>query len=115
MSSTAVLSRVMRVRCVGMGVSSSWEPVVIPTGGRGWVNGKRAIPLWTQLPIHWTIFFPDYLYFAGTCQEGGMLDLNDFYLFVQVVDRGGFTAAARVLQLPKSTLSHRIQQLEAGL
>ena len=44
-----------------------------------------------------------------------MLDLNDFYLFVQVVDRGGFTAAARVLQLPKSTLSHRIQQLEAGL
>jgi DNA-binding transcriptional LysR family regulator len=44
-----------------------------------------------------------------------MLDLNDFYLFVQVVDRGGFTAAARVLKVPKSTLSHRIQQLEASL
>jgi DNA-binding transcriptional LysR family regulator len=44
-----------------------------------------------------------------------MLDLNDFFLFVQVVDRGGFTAASRTLQTPKSTLSHRIQQLENGL
>jgi DNA-binding transcriptional LysR family regulator len=44
-----------------------------------------------------------------------MLDLNDFFYFVQVVDRGGFTAAARELQLPKSTLSHRVQQLEASL
>jgi DNA-binding transcriptional LysR family regulator len=42
-----------------------------------------------------------------------MLDLNDFFLFVQVVDRGGFTAASRTLQAPKSTLSHRIQRLEA--
>ena len=44
-----------------------------------------------------------------------MLDLNDFHLFVQVVDRGGFTAAGRFLQIPKSTLSYRIQQLEASL
>jgi len=44
-----------------------------------------------------------------------VLDLNDFYYFVQVVDRGGFTAAGRVLRIPKSTLSHRIQQLETGL
>ncbi len=44
-----------------------------------------------------------------------MLDLNDFYYFVQVVDRGGFTAAGRTLRMPKSTLSHRIQQLETGL
>lgn len=44
-----------------------------------------------------------------------MLDLNDFYYFVQVVDRGGFTAAGRTLRIPKSTLSHRIQQLEAEL
>ena len=43
-----------------------------------------------------------------------MLDLNDFYYFVQVVDRGGFTAAGRTLRLPKSTLSHRIRQLETG-
>jgi DNA-binding transcriptional LysR family regulator len=44
-----------------------------------------------------------------------MLDLNDFYYFVQVVDRGGFTAAGRTLRIPKSTLSHRMQQLEANL
>jgi DNA-binding transcriptional LysR family regulator len=31
---------------------------------------------------------------------------------VQVVERGGFTAAGRTLRIPKSTLSHRIQQLE---
>jgi DNA-binding transcriptional LysR family regulator len=44
-----------------------------------------------------------------------MLDLNDFFLFVQVVDRGGFTAASRTLRTPKSTLSYRIQQLEGNL
>jgi DNA-binding transcriptional LysR family regulator len=44
-----------------------------------------------------------------------MLDLNDFFYFVQVVDRGGFTAAGRTLHLPKSTLSHRIRQLETNL
>jgi DNA-binding transcriptional LysR family regulator len=44
-----------------------------------------------------------------------MLDLNDFFYFVQVVDRGGFTAAGRTLRIPKSTLSHRIQQLETNL
>src|SRR5690348_14547904 len=44
-----------------------------------------------------------------------VLDLNDFLYFVQVVDRGGFTAAGRTLRLPKSTLSHRIQQLETEL
>src|SRR6266851_10407653 len=44
-----------------------------------------------------------------------VLDLNDFFYFVQVVDRGGFTAAGRTLRVPKSTLSHRIQQLETEL
>jgi DNA-binding transcriptional LysR family regulator len=44
-----------------------------------------------------------------------MLDLNDFFFFVTVVDRGGFTAAGRELHVPKSTLSHRIQELEKAL
>lgn len=44
-----------------------------------------------------------------------MLDLNDFYYFVQVVDRGGFTSAGRTLRVPKSTLSGRIQRLENDL
>jgi DNA-binding transcriptional LysR family regulator len=47
--------------------------------------------------------------------DATVLDLNDFYYFVQVVDRGGFTAASRGLRVPKSTLSHRIQELEHGL
>lgn len=44
-----------------------------------------------------------------------MLDLNDFFYFVHIVDRGGFTAAGRTLNVPKSTLSHRMQQLESNL
>ena len=47
--------------------------------------------------------------------EFRVLDLNDLFLFVQVVDRGGFTAAGRTLRMPKSTLSHRMQKLEADL
>jgi DNA-binding transcriptional LysR family regulator len=47
--------------------------------------------------------------------DDAVLDLNDFVYFVQVVDRGGFTAAGHVLRIPKSTLSHRIQQLESEL
>jgi len=44
-----------------------------------------------------------------------MLDLKDVFYFVQVVDRGGFTSAGRSLRLPKSTLSHRVRELEACL
>lgn len=44
-----------------------------------------------------------------------MLDLKDVYYFVQVVDRGGFTAAGEALRIPKSTLSYRVKELEASL
>lgn len=44
-----------------------------------------------------------------------MLDLNDLRYFVEVVDRGGFSAAARALERPTSTVSYRIQQLEREL
>lgn len=44
-----------------------------------------------------------------------MLDLNNVFYFVQVVDRGGFTSAGRALRLPKSTLSYRIRELELAL
>ena len=40
------------------------------------------------------------------------IDLNDLYFFVQVVDHGGFTAAADALDIPKSRLSRRIAELE---
>jgi len=44
-----------------------------------------------------------------------MQDLNDLHYFVQVVDHGGFAAAARATGLQKSKLSRRIQQLEDRL
>jgi DNA-binding transcriptional LysR family regulator len=39
-------------------------------------------------------------------------DLNDLYLFVQIVRCGGFSAASRALRVPKSRLSRRIAALE---
>lgn len=44
-----------------------------------------------------------------------MLDLNDLYYFVQVVDHQGFAPAGRALGVPKSKLSRRVQQLEDRL
>lgn len=44
-----------------------------------------------------------------------MDDLNDYFYFVQVVDHGGFAAAGRAMNLPKSTLSRRINRLEERL
>ncbi|MDH7795516.1 MULTISPECIES: LysR substrate-binding domain-containing protein [unclassified Beijerinckia] len=44
-----------------------------------------------------------------------MLDLNDLRLFVQVADHGGFAAAGRVLDMPRSTLAKRIGDFEAQL
>ncbi len=42
-------------------------------------------------------------------------DLNDLYYYAQVVDHGGFAAAARLLGIPKSKLSRRIALLEERL
>jgi DNA-binding transcriptional LysR family regulator len=42
-------------------------------------------------------------------------DLNDYRYFAVVVDHGGFSAAARMLGLPKSRLSRRVAELEAHL
>ncbi len=42
-------------------------------------------------------------------------DLNDFRLFVHVVDAGGFSAAARRLGIPRSRVSRRIAQMEEQL
>ncbi len=44
-----------------------------------------------------------------------MQDLNDLYYFVQVVDHGGFAAAARALGMQRSKLSRRIGLLEERL
>jgi DNA-binding transcriptional LysR family regulator len=44
-----------------------------------------------------------------------MHDLNDVQFFVAVVENQGFSAAARTLNLPKSSVSRRIANLEARL
>ncbi|HYD74451.1 LysR substrate-binding domain-containing protein [Ramlibacter sp.] len=44
-----------------------------------------------------------------------MQDLNDMVFFAEVVEQGGFAAAARKLGLPKSTLSRRVAELETQL
>lgn len=43
------------------------------------------------------------------------IDLNDLYFFTLVVQRQGFTAAARTLGVPKSRISRRIKLLEERL
>ena len=42
-------------------------------------------------------------------------DLNDVLMFTRVVDTGSFTAAARLLALPTSTVSRRVARLEERL
>jgi len=44
-----------------------------------------------------------------------MLDLNDVYYYAKVVEHKGITAAARALDVPKSSISRRILALEAAL
>jgi DNA-binding transcriptional LysR family regulator len=44
-----------------------------------------------------------------------MQDLNDMLYFAEVVDAGGFAAAGRSLNIPKSRLSRRVAELEARL
>jgi len=39
-------------------------------------------------------------------------DLNDYYYFVHVIEKQGFSAASEALGLPKSRLSRHIRQLE---
>ena len=42
-------------------------------------------------------------------------DLNDTLIFVKVVEHGSFISAARALQLPKTTVSRKVQELETRL
>ncbi|HUD43060.1 MAG TPA: LysR substrate-binding domain-containing protein [Dokdonella sp.] len=48
-------------------------------------------------------------------RHDGLADLNDLRFFAAVVEHGGFSAAARVLGVPKSRLSKRVALLEQRL
>ncbi len=43
------------------------------------------------------------------------MDLNEILVFTRVVQAGGFTTAARVLGMPKSTVSRKVSELEERL
>lgn len=43
------------------------------------------------------------------------VDLNDYFYFVHVIEKKGFTAAASALNMPKSRLSRHVAQLEERL
>ena len=43
------------------------------------------------------------------------VDLNDYYYFVHVIEKEGFTRASEALGIPKSRLSRHIKQLEERL
>jgi DNA-binding transcriptional LysR family regulator len=44
-----------------------------------------------------------------------MVDLNEIAVFIKVVDAGSFSGAAKVLGLPRSTVSRKVSQLEEEL
>ena len=44
-----------------------------------------------------------------------MIDLNDYYYFAHVVEKQGFTPAAKALNMPKSRLSRHVSKLEERL
>ena len=44
-----------------------------------------------------------------------MIDLNAVRIFIKVVEADGFSGASRALSLPKSTISRKVQELEAVL
>lgn len=52
---------------------------------------------------------------SGTVADTNGLDLNQVAAFVRVIEAGSFTAAARILGLPKSSVSRRITSLEDSL
>jgi DNA-binding transcriptional LysR family regulator len=43
------------------------------------------------------------------------MDLNELVVFARVVEAGSFTAAAAALEMPKSTVSRKVTELEARL
>lgn len=43
------------------------------------------------------------------------IGVNDLLIFAQVAESRGFSAASRVLDIPKSTMSRRVSELEAVL
>src|SRR5580704_5209171 len=66
----------------------------------GWNDGANSQRMW---------------YISSYSWDDRMQDLNDIFYFSQVVTHGGFAAAGRALNIPKSKLSRRVAQLEVRM
>src|SRR5918995_560928 len=51
----------------------------------------------------------------GCTTPGNAMDLNEMLVFTRVVQAGSFTAAARALDMPKSSVSRKVSDLEDRL
>jgi DNA-binding transcriptional LysR family regulator len=73
------------------------------------VSGLEDMKMWTltHQPVIWRSI-------VHNCRRY-TLNASDLLLFAQAVESGGFAAASRRLNLPKSTLSKRLAALEAAL
>ena len=41
--------------------------------------------------------------------------LNEIQIFAAIVERGSFIAASKLLQIPKTTVSRKVEELESRL
>ena len=71
-------------------------------------HGERGVPYLER----WAFVLP---FGIGLAEPDVMHDVNDIQYFAAVVEHLGFYAAARALNLPKSSVSRRISALEARL
>jgi DNA-binding transcriptional LysR family regulator len=71
-------------------------------------NGQHDVPHTER----WAFVLP---FGIGPAEPDVMHDLNDIQYFAAVVEHLGFSAAARALNLPKSSVSRRISALETRL
>jgi molybdenum-dependent DNA-binding transcriptional regulator ModE len=96
--SASASSTPSRRRCQRESKSTPSSTTTQPTSIRRYANGWPGIP-------------------AGpsTSPPHRMLDLNDLRVFERVADLRSFSAAARALGLPKSTVSRSVARLEDAL
>src|SRR3954466_12013275 len=72
----------------------------------GWQSHERATPSLSKKYRHFRITRSDKL------MEMDALSIDQFVIFVAIVDEGGFAAAARRLNRAQSAITYAIQKLE---
>jgi hypothetical protein len=80
------------------------------------VNQEQGVVVGLEeiVRVQFYVFLGDCRHYAR-CRIGGtiiVINLDELYLFTQVVEQKGFASTARLLGVPKSTLSRKLLQLE---